>query len=222
MSAFIGPIHYWLYGKIRLVTDREEFIYNKAAEICGSTAEELREQVMQSFGVPLPDVDLGELIDHDNIHGWLQRQIKIAESREAAFVNELLSACGDTAQEMLAEAFADHGKQTGEQAQSQTKYNLTTAPGIYKALNDYYLNGMPCDQGDMVVNSTPDSMVWDSAVCLHEPNWKRAGVNPKTMAALYRNWLAGFVSGANNDFSFRQASDCLAGDSKSRYEINRQ
>ena len=222
MSAFIGPIHYWLYGKIRLVTNREEFIYNKAAEVCGSTAEELREQVMQSFGVPLPDVDLGELIDHDNIHGWLQRQIKIAESREAAFINELLSACGSTAQTMLDEAFAAHGKQTGEQAKSQPKYNLATAPGIYKALNDYYLNGMPCDQGDMVVNSTPDSMIWESAVCLQEPNWKRAGINPKTMAALYQNWLGGFVSGANSEFSFKQTSDCLAGDNMSRYEITRQ
>ena len=69
MSAFIGPIHYWLYNKIRLVNDRQEFLAEKVAAMCGETAEELREQVAQSYGQPLPDKDLSELIEHDNIHG---------------------------------------------------------------------------------------------------------------------------------------------------------
>ena len=33
MSTFIGSIHYWLYDKIRLVTQREEHIYQKAFEM---------------------------------------------------------------------------------------------------------------------------------------------------------------------------------------------
>ena len=50
MSAFIGPIHYWLYGKIRLVNQRQEYLREKVSEMCGSTAEELWEQVTQSYG----------------------------------------------------------------------------------------------------------------------------------------------------------------------------
>ena len=32
MSAFIGPIHYWLYNKIRLVNDRQDFLAEKVAD----------------------------------------------------------------------------------------------------------------------------------------------------------------------------------------------
>jgi len=207
MSAFIGPIHYWLYGKIRLVGQREEFIFTKAAAMCGSTAEELREQVWQTYGEPLPASDLGELIDHNNIHGWLQRQIKIVETREAAFIKELLDTCDGAAVELIEQAFAEHGKLTGEGARAQGKYDMATAPGIYKALNDYYLNGMPCDQADMVVASAADEITWETGAYLQEPNWQRAGVDGRAMAQFYQAWLTGFVDGINPAFAYRRTTD---------------
>ena len=220
MSAFIGPIHYWLYGKIRLVTDREEYLFTSAGEICGETAEELREQVQQSYGSPLPDTDLGELIDHDNIHGWLQRQINITETREAAFVKELRDTCSGEAGEILEQAYARHGELCGAKAGQQPKYDLTTATGIYKALQDHYLNGMPCDQADMIVTAEPASVVWETERWLQENNWKRAGAEAKVMAKLYRNWLTGFVQGANPSYAFRQTADRFAGAAANRFEIS--
>lgn len=223
MSAFIGPIHYWLYGKIRLVAEREEYIYNKAAEMCGSTAEELREQVWQTYGEPLPDADLSELLDHDNIHGWLQRQINIHETREAAFTKELLDTCGSAAAGLVEQAFAEHGKLTGESASSRGKYDISAAPGIYQALNDYYLNGMPCDPADTVRVTQADSIVWDTAVCLQAPNWKRAGVPDEAMAKFYQAWLTGFVDGINPEFAYRKTShDRPTGNDVARNEIFRK
>jgi transposase-like protein len=216
MSAFIGPIHYWLYEKIRLVTQRENFIYKKAYELCGSTAEELREQVWQVYGAPLPEKDLSELIDHENIHGWLQRQIKVVETREAAFIKELLDGCGDHTKGIIKEAFIEHGKVTGEKVKLEHKHDISTAPGIYKALNDYYLNGMPCDQADRIVESETDSVVWETGECLQEPNWKRAGVDAKIMTELYQSWLRAFVGAVNSEFSFRQVSEGAG-----KYEISR-
>lgn len=219
MSAFIGPIHYWLYGKIRLVSKREEAVYNKAAEMCGATAEELRDQVWQMYGQPLPEVDLSELINHDNIHGWLQRQINVVESREAAFIKELLDTCGGATQDIIEQAFEEQGEQAGKDAGQQAKYDLTTASGIYKALNDYYLNGMPCDQADMVVTSEAERVIWETGAWLQEQNWKRVGADAGLMTGFYRKWLNGFVSGANAAYGFRQVQDRLAGDSVNRYEI---
>ncbi|MCW2277850.1 hypothetical protein [Heliophilum fasciatum] len=222
MSAFIGPIHYWLYRKIRLVGEREEWIAQKARETCGATAEELREQVIQMFGAPLPDIDLAELIDHDNIHGWLQRQIKTVETREAAFIKEVRDACGNKAMDGIDQAFFAHGKQTGEKAKQQNKVDLTAAPGIYQALNDDFLNGMPCDQCDQVVVSERDRVIWESDQWLQEPNWQRAGMDSKIMANLYGRWLTGYVIGANDEFEFKQVSDRLAGDARNRYAIHRK
>jgi len=221
MSAFIGPIHYWLYSKIRLVIQREEHIYNKVKIMCGEAVEELKEQVGQTFGEPLPDMDLGEIIDHNNIHGWLQRQINVAESREAAFIKELIDSCGGAANDLVEQAFGEHGKMTGESAKMQDKYDLETAPGIYKALNDFRLNGMPCDQADAVVKNEDDSILWEAVSCLQEPNWQRVGVDTGQMAKFYLNWFKGFVSGVNSEFCFRQVADRLTGDPVNRFEIYR-
>ena len=219
MSEFLAPIHYWLYKKIRFVMEREQLIYEKAQSLCGSTAEELREQVWQTYGEPLPDTDLEQLIDQDNIHGWLQRQINLAESREAAFIKELLDMCDQTACDIVGEAFYEHGLRCGENAKLQKKYDVSTADGIYKALNDYYLNGMPCDQEDVLVEATAHQVIWENIVCLQESNWKRTGVDHKTMKAFYQRWWDGFVAGANSIFSFRQTQDILKAADVNRYEI---
>ena len=189
MSAFIGPIHYWLYGKIKLVNQRQDYLREKVSEMCGATADELWDQVTQSYGEPLPDRDLGELIAHDNIHGWLQRQINLAESREAAFIKELTDTCGGAAEDLIGRAFNEHGAQTGTAAKQSGRYDLTSVEGILKALNDYYLNGMPCDAGDCVIS-------------LHQPNWQRAGVDEAAMRSYYELWLKGFVQASNPKFVY--------------------
>lgn len=219
MSAFLGHIHYWLYHKIRRVVEREQLIYQKAEELCGATAEELRAQVWQIYGEPLADVELEKLIDHSNIHGWLQRQITIAETREAAFIKELIDACGDTAGNIVKDAFGEHGKVCGEHAKAQDKYDVEMAGGIYQALNDYLLNGMPCDQGDMVIVNEASKVVWEGDVCLQERNWTKAGVNKNFMKELYQQWFAGFVTALNPAFTYSQTADTLKGGKVNRHEI---
>ncbi len=219
MSAFLGHIHYWLYHKIGRVVQREQLIYEKAEEMCGATAEELQSQVRQIYGEPLPDTELGELIDHSNIHGWLQRQITIAETREAAFIKELIDTCGGTAQDIVLTAFAEHGKICGEHAKAQGKYDAETASGIYQAVNDYLLNGMPCDQNDVVITNDADKVVWEGDACLQERNWAKAGVDKTFMKECYQKWFAGFVTALNSALVYSQTADQSKGDPVNRHQI---
>lgn len=221
MSAFLGHIHYWLFNKIRLVIQREELVFDKARESCGDAAEELREQVWQTYGQPLPDRDLGDLIEHGNIHGWLQRQINLTESREAALIKELLDACGGDAETAALRAFAEHGETCGRQAAGQNKYETDRADGIYQALNDYLLNGMPCDQADVIVISSADQVIWEGNVCLQEPNWKRVGIGAKTMKKFYQEWTNNFVRAINPAMDYAQTADTAKGDAVNRHEIRR-
>ena len=207
MSAFIGPIHYWLYSKIQIVNDRESFIYKKTLDACGDVAEEIREQVWQTYGQPLSNDDLAELIDHDNIHGWLQRQINLAESREAAFIKEILAIGRYDTKNIITEAFQEHGKIIGEKASAKSKYDNLTAKEIYMTLNDYYLNGMPCDQGDMIVESDHNNVVWETGNCLQEPNWKRVSIEKNIMLEFYQVWIKSFVKAVNIEFSFKNIQD---------------
>jgi len=219
MSAFLGHIHHWLYHKISRVVEREQLIYQKAEEMCGTTAEELQAQVWQIYGAPQPDAKLEELIDHNNIHGWLQRQVTIAETREAAFIKELTDNCGDAARGIAEAAYAEHGTICGQHAKAQGKYDAETASGIYQALNDYVLNGMPCDQSAVVTISESDKVVWEDAVCLQERNWTKAGVDKNLMKVLYHQWFAQFVTALNPEFTYSQTADTLKGDKVNRHQI---
>lgn len=194
MSAFIGPIHYWLFGKIRLLEERQAFLLQNVTEMCGSTAEELHEQVNQMYGRPLPDQDLAELISHDNIHGWLQRQINLAESREASFIKLLLETCGGAAEDIVERSYDEHGRKVGASAKETGRYTLDSSEGVFRALNDYYLNGMPCDAGESVMSS-------------HQSNWKRAGMDETEMSRYYQKWLKGFVMGFNPDYEYAVVAD---------------
>ena len=78
MSAFLGPIDNWLYGKIQL---QEAIIARIAAEAEAqgwSTGDKPAADYVKEETRPLD-----ELIDTMNIHGWLQGRIHDAEGRYA-------------------------------------------------------------------------------------------------------------------------------------------
>ena len=222
MSAFLGPIHYWLFKKIQLVNQRENDLFEAAAAMCGDTAAELREQVSQTYGEALPDADLATLIDAGNIHGWLQRQINFSEAREAALIRELSDTCGDTARDLARTVWRKHGEICGRRAAADKQYSLDTAPGIYQALNDFYLNGMPCDQSDQVVLSQPQRLSWETGGWRQDGNWRQAGADASFMSELQQLWLQGFVTAANPRFQFQQTQNVAQGDARNIYGISLQ
>ncbi|QGG46740.1 hypothetical protein [Heliorestis convoluta] len=218
MSAFLGPIHHWLYRKIRLVVEREELVYDKAVDICNDKAVEIRSEVWEVYGEPLPNLSLDQLIDGRNIHGWLQNQINIAETREAAQIQKLIESCGDVGQSAVEKAFMEQGTLCGREAVEKGAL-LAGADEIYKVLNNYLLNGMPCDQVNRLTSNENEQVVWESSVCLQERNWKQTTVDVSLMKHLYGLWIDAFVKAINPALSYRQSADTLKGDPINRYEI---
>ena len=88
MSAFLGPIHYWLYNKIQL---QEELIrkiaeYGEKSGWAVFSEKHLEEKTVNKELRPL-----NELIDVMNIHGWLQERVQDAEARYALLVTNILA-----------------------------------------------------------------------------------------------------------------------------------
>lgn len=218
MSEFLANIHYWLYKKIRIVVEREDLIYTNCEQKLGPEVDEIRQQVWQIYGEPLPDVDLAELIDKSNIHSWLKRQINLAEIREAVFIKKLIELYGDEAKEVIENAFVEHGTICGINARQSNKYNVLQVGEAYKALNDYLLNGMPCDQVNRIVENTSNRIIWEDKV-IKENNWIRAGVDQEFIKKLYQNWIANFIKSLNPSFYYRQITNTPADDNLNRHEI---
>ena len=87
MSAFLGPIHYWLYNKIQLQEEliREIVSFGEESSWKVFSDKKLAEETVNKELRPL-----NELIDVMNIHGWLQERIQDAESRYALLVPRIL------------------------------------------------------------------------------------------------------------------------------------
>ena len=107
MSAFLGPIHFWLYNKIQF---QENLIDELVAYV---TAKGWSDKADQYVSTDRRKLD--EVIDEANIHGWLQSRIHDAEGRYAALV---LDAAGDDAKKFdaLKQAAHDFGVKQGLQA----------------------------------------------------------------------------------------------------------
>ena len=87
MSAFLGKIHYWLYNKILL----QEKLIGEITELAkekGYNSNLLLEASYSKYGLPVVG-ELEDVIEHSNIHGWLQEKITGVESRLAYVITEL-------------------------------------------------------------------------------------------------------------------------------------
>ncbi len=210
MSAFLGHIHYWLYKKIQLLVERENLILEKTRRVVDDLADELHEISVDTYGAPIDAATpLEDIIDHNNIHGWLSGQINVASVREAAFIKDMLDTnSGDDAVLVVAailDAFAVQGKACGTVAKESLED--VNAPSIYNALQNFYVNGMPCDGGDQIIEDTADTFTWVGDHRLQAPYWRTAGIDPQFMQLAYQTWFEAFVKEIAPGFELLTADD---------------
>lgn len=210
MSAFLGHIHYWLYKKIQLLVERENLILEKTRRIVDDLADELHEVSVDTYGAPIDAATpLEDIIDHNNIHGWLSGQINVASVREAAFIKDMLDTnSGDDAVLVVAailDAFAVQGKACGTVAKESLED--INAPSIYNALQNFYVNGMPCDGGDQIIEDNAHTFTWVGDHKLQSPYWRTAGVDPQFMQLAYQTWFEAFIKEVAPGFELLTTND---------------
>ncbi|WP_430884560.1 hypothetical protein [Fusibacter sp. JL216-2] len=197
MSRFLGPIHHWLYSKINLLEDIEKGILTKVAD--PAVQASLEKELVDTYGPYLNHAPLESLIDQDNIHGWLQNKIKIAELRQSRLIEKIVSSAGEDTYKQVAGVYADFGKKHGgaistDEAQSPEQ--------IFKALDNFLLEGMPCDRVNAVTSNTPDKLEWQKDRCVHEPFWNEGGTNVSHYYDFREAFSKAFVEAANPKFTY--------------------
>ncbi len=201
MSAFLGPIHHWLFNKIRLFEELENKTIKSLSKSFGDDAEAIHAAAAEKFGKMLPNAELEDLIDTDNIHGWLQNKIQMAETRQAYYYNEVLKKFGQAIVPVLEEAYRQQASKLGEALRAEA--GELKAPELYKQLNNYLLDGMPCDHVNNVIESQPEKLVWVTVQCLHKPYWRQAGMDIEVMYRLRFAWTNAFIEAANWDYTYK-------------------
>ena len=195
MSAFLGPIHYWLYRKIQLQQEIVDEIY-----ILGEkNGLPLEEECNKLYGT-FENKPLEEMIDHGNIHGWLQERVSQVEYKYAYCVTKLTDKNPKTI-EQLKEISANNGTNL---AITVKEFPLDAA-GIFKLIEDNLLDGMPCDHANKVIKKGDTEVVWVRNLCVHSNYWDEVGGDIKIYYTLRDAWMEALVKELG--FNFEKIDD---------------
>lgn len=188
MSAFLGPIHHWLYAKIQ----KQEALTQTILQTTVSQRE--LPGMVQNLDEACGKVEtrpLEECIDTGNIHGWLQGQISIAEARYAKLVTELLRHDAVDIDSLKKAAFS---------AGTAQPLQESNAAAVFQALNDALLDGMPCDHVNEMLGQTADQICWRHTQCLHHSFWETVGGDVANYYALRDAWINGMLAQSNFEY----------------------
>ncbi|MDF2617166.1 MAG: hypothetical protein K0Q47_1822 [Sedimentibacter sp.] len=188
MSAFLGPIHFWLYNKIKIQNN----IVEEILDLSENKGLNLRESLYGEYG----DGDLKELdqvIDTSNIHGWLQEQIIKVENKLAISTTELINKDSGS-MDTLKEIFYKNG------AAASPLNESSSIEEAFKAVNDTLLDGMPCDHALGLVSKDENEAIWKRYECVHSRFWETAKGDIAVYYSLRDEFIKGLIEKANLNY----------------------
>lgn len=203
MSLFLGKIHFWLFNKVLWFEGLEGEII-KLAKDKGIDVEKLEAEINSKYGVKTPNKNLEDMIDTSNIHGWLQGKIHSAEGRMAAWTKVILENNQDYILDMR-KVYENQGVNAANEAKESLE-NIN-AETIFNSMNDYILDGMPCDRVNEVIDSSEESIMWKRRVCVHKNIWENEGILVDVFYELREHWINAFVNTMNNDYEYVKLED---------------
>ncbi len=203
MSAFLGPIHYWLFNKIQYIEDRAFAIADALSQ---NGKADAAKSIVDGYGEKLAGKDLAALVGDNSIHNFLYGLITKAELLEA----QLMEAAGDDYQKAL-DIVEAHGKATGQKVVADKGEKAENLQAIYQHIADFHLEGMPCDPGAEVEMLDENRLAYKHVACNHMPNWEYTSCPSSRMCAAHNAWLKGFISGINESATYTVQSTIADG-----------
>ncbi len=204
MSLYLGKVHYWLFNKILWFEGLEEKIIDLAKKQ-DLDVDKLSKEINEKYGAKLPKLPLEEMIDTSNIHGWLQSKIHSAEGRMAAWTINILEENENVATK-LENIYIHQGMEAAKEVKEKGM-ELTTAEEIYNSVNDYILDGMPCDRVNEIIDSNENIVEWKRRVCVHKDIWENEKGDVNLFYNLRGLWIKSFVNEVNGEFKYTERED---------------
>jgi len=204
MSLYLGKVHYWLFNKILWFEGLENEIITLAKSE-GLDIDKLYKDINDKYGEKTPNLPLEKMIDTSNIHGWLQGKISSAEGRMAAWTTAVLNNNSEVTLKME-NIYTQQGIKAAQEVKEKG-IEIETAVDIFNSINDYILDGMPCDRVNEVVTSEENIVEWNRRICVHEHIWNKEQGNVDYFYKLRSLWIKAFVSEINSNFEYIERED---------------
>ncbi|WP_017353771.1 hypothetical protein [Clostridium sp. ZBS4] len=204
MSLFLGKIHFWLFNKILWFEGLENEIID-VAKSEGLDILNLQKEIEDKYGTKLPNKPLDEIIDTSNIHGWLQEKIYSSEGRIAAWTTVIINNKRE-AKTKLEEIYINQGIIAAKEVKEEG-VRLDSAENIFNKVNDYILDGMPCDRVNEIINSNENYVEWTRRICVHKEIWDKESGDVEYFYFLRSLWIKAFVNEINTEFDYLEENN---------------
>lgn len=198
MSRFLAPIHSWLFKKINLLQELEKDILKSHIDKYEDKVINIKNESIKLYGEYIPNQPLEELIDTDNIHGWLQEKIKEVESRNSYIITRFYEIFGNDSKDLTKKAYIKQAKQCAENENNKTE----NPEDVYMSLNNYVLSGMPCDRANSIVEKDANYIVYNQNERIHTPNYELGKANLNYMSELNSLWVKTFIENIDNKYTY--------------------
>ena len=204
MSLYLGKVHYWLFNKILWFEGLENEIITLAKNE-GLDIDNLSKEINDKYGEQTPQLPLEEMIDTSNIHGWLQEKITCAEGRMAAWTFKILEN-DKNGLNKLEKIYIEQGVKAGNEVKEASE-QIDNAVDMFNKINDYILDGMPCDRVNEVIISEENIVKWVRNVCVHKSVWEKENVSVDLFYNLRGLWIESFVNTISSDFKYVEGEE---------------
>lgn len=179
MSAFLGPIHHWLFRKIQLQQELVEQVLDQGEK----SVPGIKDELDSLYGI-VPKGPLEDLIDLSNIHGWLSQQVSKVEYKLADGVTRIHKKDPE-AYQVLRKRFYEVGKAHSQEVEDSAQ--------VYQLLSDLLLDGMPCDHANLVESQDDNQVTWIRNTCVHKRYWDDVNGECKDYYELREELLKGLL-----------------------------
>ncbi|MDD3416289.1 MAG: hypothetical protein PHY47_20195 [Lachnospiraceae bacterium] len=187
MSAFLGPIHSWLFGKIKFQNE----LVNKIEELAAAKGWIDESVKFDRYGT-LEEGELADIIDESNIHGWLQERVSLVENKLAYVVTVLTDEHPDRIMDICDVAY-EFGKENAFSGE-------TNAKAAYGHLENILLNGMPCDRVNEVISQEKTQVSWRQVTDIHEQYWTMIHGNLDFYYTIRESVITGILENSGLEF----------------------
>lgn len=191
MAEKFAEIHVWMFNKIKLQNNFSDEIVNQLSD--ESQKDQISNQMNELF--PFPKGNLEEIIDHENIHQWLEKQLILTDRKLAWLITQVKN--NPFTLKNLEDIFFQFGKNHRDVTQP-----VWLKPSyVYRAITDALTEGMPCDKANQVISHDENHLVWHVERCMHQETWKSENADIEDFYLLRDAWIKGLLNDSEFTYS---------------------
>lgn len=190
MAEKFAEIHVWMFNKIKLQNQFCDEVLNRLPD--SSQKTQLQNQIVHLF--PFPKGNLEEIIDHENIHQWLEKHLILTDRKLAWLIREVKD------NPLSLNEMEDLFFQLGQTHRENVSPAWLKPSYVYRTVTDALTEGMPCDKANQVISHDENHLTWEVSRCMHTDNWRGENADIQDFYKLRNAWIQGLLDGS--EFTF--------------------